>query len=227
MNFIFNPRIVTIASISKRFSTNDIKAEPMLFGADLAFSRTHGGPITNHVLDTLEESDVFIDWRKRFENGLLPLTHIVIDSRVNMLMSGMYPSIPGWHGDDVPRGVKYTQPDLNGIETNAFIHFMVLFSDNEKPVSATEFVVEPVALNVDQDNVWQSVNAGVEALKPRTSRLQEGDIIAFGQEALHRASPCVQSGWRFFIRVSFTYRKPVNEIRQQVQVYMPIETAGW
>lgn len=199
----------------------------MLFGADLAYAREHGGEITNHVLDTLAQSDVFVQWLERFKAGELPSASIVIDSRVNMLMPGMYPSIPGWHGDDVPRGVKYAQPDLNGVNPDGFMHFMVLFSDNVIPVSATEFVVEPVTLDVDPDNVWKSVNAGVEALKPKTRKLREGDIIAFGQEALHRASPCVQAGWRFFMRVSFTYRKPVNEIRQQVQVYMPIETSGW
>lgn len=199
----------------------------MLFGADLTFARKEGGAINNHVLDTLENSALFHSWKERLDAGLLPNTSIVIDSRVNMLMPGMYPSIPGWHGDDVPRGVKYAQPDLNGVDPNGFVHFMVLFSDNEAPVSATEFVVEPITLEVDPDNVWQSVNAGVEKLKPRTSKLREGDIIAFGQEALHRASPCSQAGWRFFMRVSFTYRKPVNEIRQQVQVYMPIETPGW
>ena len=227
MNFTFQPRVLTVASSEQRFSTNAVRSEPMLFGADLAFARENGGDITRHVLDTLATSEEFVKWREAFEAGELPQTSIVIDSRVNMLMPGMYPSIPGWHGDDVPRGVKYAQPDLNGVDTGEFMHFMVLFSDNATPVSATEFVVEPVTLDVDPENVWKSVNAGVEALKPKTSKLREGDIIAFGQEALHRASPCVQAGWRFFMRVSFTYRKPVNEIRQQVQVYMPIETSGW
>lgn len=227
MNFTFQPRILTVASSAQRFSTDAIKDEPMLFGADLAFAREHGGELTRHVLDTLGKSAEFVGWRENFEKGKLARTSIVIDSRVNMLMPGMYPSIPGWHGDDVPRGVKYAQPDLNGVDTDEFIHFMVLFSDNATPVSATEFVVEPVTLDVDPENVWKSVNAGLEALKPKTSKLREGDIIAFGQEALHRASPCVQAGWRFFMRVSFTYRKPVNEIRQQVQVYMPIEASGW
>lgn len=199
----------------------------MLFGADVAFARQEGGAITQHILDMLEDSEAFRAWKERFDRGLLSKTSIVIDSRVNMLMPGMYPSIPGWHGDDVPRGIKYAQPDLDGVDTNAFVHFMVLFSDNVIPVSATEFVVEPVTLDVDSENVWKSVNAGIETLRPRTSKLREGDIISFGQEALHRASPCTQAGWRFFMRVSFTYRKPINEIRQQVQVYMPIETAGW
>ena len=169
----------------------------MLFGADLTFARKEGGAINNHALDTLENSALFRSWKERLDAGLLPNTSIVIDSRVNMLMPGMYPSIPGWHGDDVPRGVKYAQPDLNGVDPNGFVHFMVLFSDNEAPVSATEFVVEPITLEVDPDNVWQSVNAGVEKLKPRTSKLREEILLRLAKKPCTGRVPVLRRAGAF------------------------------
>src|SRR4051794_6847809 len=30
--------------------------------------------------------------------------HVVVDTKIHMLMPGMIPSIPGWHTDGIPRG---------------------------------------------------------------------------------------------------------------------------
>ena len=226
MIYTFHPKIATVAKSSTRFGTDTIRAEPMIFGGDLEFVRNNGGPITQHFMEMLMRTDEFQAWAGKYEESPTDV-YLVIDSRVNMLMPGMYQSIPGWHGDDVPRGIKYTQPDLERIDVNKYIHFMALYSDQKNPISATEFVTEPVEIDVDLEAVWKSVNNSILSKKPKTGHLEEGTIIAFSQEALHRASACTQAGWRFFIRASFTYRKPVNEIRNQVQVYIPLENTGW
>lgn len=48
-------------------------------------------------------------------------------------------------------------------------------------------------------------------------------------EDYHRAIPATGSGWRFFLRASVNTltRGPLNEIRNQVQVYLPSEHLGW
>ncbi len=67
-----------------KYNKSDLKSEPMLFRATREFARFVGGPLTKAFLNALDWEDC------------------LIDSRVHMLMPGMYPCIPGWHHDDVP-----------------------------------------------------------------------------------------------------------------------------
>ena len=48
--------------------------------------------------------------------------HIVIDTKVVMLMPGMYPCIGGWHADAIER--KNGQPDLSTLNDNKGTHFI-------------------------------------------------------------------------------------------------------
>jgi hypothetical protein len=59
---------------------------------------------------------------------------------------------------------------------------------------------------------------------------KEGQMIKFNDRALHRGTLAVGNGWRHFIRISqCTNRQVLNEIRSQVQVYLPEgkENEGW
>lgn len=210
MNFVFLPSIKTVGTCSKKFSTSEIANEQMIFSGDWRFTKENAGPITSYIMRQLLKCP---EWIEAIERG----KNIVIDTRTNMLMEGMYPSIPGWHCDDVPRGVKYEQPDLSKVSDDVQ-HFMVLLSDNTQPTQ-TEFVTEPALIDVDPENVWNSVDTAVEQQQFKTGFLKEGDIIRFSQTAIHRASLCKAPGWRLFFRASVTHREPVNEIRRQVQVY--------
>jgi hypothetical protein len=67
---------------------SEIKKEPMFFNSDFDYAYLNGGKITRSFLDNLPDG-----WR----------IDVVFDSRIHMLMPGWYPSIPGWHHDDVPR----------------------------------------------------------------------------------------------------------------------------
>lgn len=221
MKFTFTPNIKTIGETKPVRDTGIIKNEPMIFSGDVFFVHENGGPLTRQITDRIIKNDDFRNVQmfaadKQFK--------IVIDTRVTMTMPGMYPSIPGWHCDDVPRSKTHGQPVLHGV--NPFVqHFMVILSDQEDSVSCTEFVTKPFDVDVDLADVWGSVDRAVEKEKPPTQFLKQGEIIRFNQEAIHRASLTKTAGWRFFYRASITHRKPANEIRNQVQVYT--STHGW
>ena len=216
MKFVFPPSIKTVGKLDSSYGTAEIAGEQMIYSGGWKYTKENGGPITSYIMRQLTKCP---EWGK----ALLAVEHddnydVVIDTRTNMLMEGMYPSIPGWHCDDVPRGEKYEQPNLKAID-NKVQHFMVLLSDSDECPAQTEFVTEPVLIDIDQNNVWNSVDKAVEEGKFKTGFLNEGDIIQFSQTAIHRASLCKTPGWRLFFRASITHRKPVNEIRRQVQVY--------
>jgi hypothetical protein len=222
MRFTFTPNIKTVGKLEIPVrDTHEIKNEPMIFSGDPNFAHHQGGPLTKEILRKVLKDEMYLAVAMfANENDF----HTVIDTRVTMTMPGMYPSIPGWHCDDVPRGKSHGQPVLHGI--NPFVqHFMVILSDQEDAVSCTEFVTEPFEVDADLANVWGSVDRAVERDKPKTGFLSQGEIIRFNQEAIHRASITKTAGWRYFFRASVTHRKPANEIRKQVQVYASAN--GW
>lgn len=219
MKHTFIPNIRTVGKMPKSvYETDEIKYEPMIYSGDWKFTRQNGGPVTQSVLDQLESINPLI-------STTIPDHHIVIDIRVTMTMEGAYPSIPGWHCDDVPRGKKYAQPDVNLISPEV-VHYMVLLADVETQ-SCTEFVDKPFTADIDAENVWSSLHKEVKDINPSTRFVRQGDIIRFDQNAIHRASPAKTPGWRYFFRLSHTHRAPANEIRKQVQVYLPSDDGGW
>ena len=225
MLIYFNPKIKTISNFDYKFDVDIIKNEPMIFSGDLGFARKNSGIITNSILDALEATEEFkVAYEKRGENNL------VIDTRVNMVMPGQYPSIPGWHCDDVPRKDNNSQPDFSLCSKNTQ-HFMVLVSDKAQYISGTEFATKDWELDIDQNNVWNSLDRGMKDYincNPGGTRfVHDGELIQFNQLAVHRASPAKRNGWRLFFRASITYRQPKNEIRNQVQVYVDLNNAGW
>jgi len=222
MKFTFTPNIKTIGKLEQPVrDTDEIKNEPMIFSGSPNFASIHGGGLTREITNKLLKNDDFRNVQLFANDNDF---HIVIDTRVTMTMPGMYPSIPGWHCDDVPRGKTHGQPVMHLV--NPFVqHFMVLVSDQEDAVSCTEFVTKPFEVDIDMADVWGSVDRAVEKEKPETGFLKQGEIIRFNQEAIHRASQTSVAGWRFFYRASITHRKPANEIRKQVQVYA--STNGW
>ena len=215
MKYTFTPNIKTVKKLELPVrNTHAIKHEPMIFSGDPNFAHSQGGPLTKEILREVLKDEMYMAVAMFADENNF---NTVIDTRVTMTMPGMYPSIPGWHCDDVPRSKTHGQPVLHGI--NPFVqHFMVLLSDQES-VSCTEFVSEPFEVDVDMADVWGSVDRAVERDKPKTGFLSQGEIIRFNQEAIHRASITKTAGWRYFFRASVTHRKPANEIRKQVQVY--------
>lgn len=160
--------------------------------------------------------------------------HYVVDARVQRLMPGMFPSIPGWHCDGVPRSSYTSQPDLTKVEPNAR-HAVVLFATGNN-VSNTEFINNtPVTVDISDDPipVWRQVHRAVENQRMGrneiyTTTVTPGDIAIFDQCSIHRATPTQVRGWRIFYRLSMMPTPPMElGFTNQEQVYLLSEENGW
>lgn len=197
-----------------KFTEAQIKAEPMLFSADMKFASYYGGPITRAFLEALPPD--------------VRTYPMIVDSRVHMLMPGWYPCIPGWHHDDVPRGTD-GQPNYNSPEYLAK-HAFAIFGDASVTSLASGRVVlpEPPKGSVTYGLWHPLVEAHVKAGSLTEVPTPVNQMIHFDWQTFHKGNPATKAGWRFFIRASWnTKRKPLNEIRTQVQVYMNAENEGW
>lgn len=217
-----NVPIQEVGNIDPVALVDDIERTPMLFSSSVNFAYQNGGPLTRWVLDKIEhEFDVHKDHER--------LSHIVIDTKVVMLMEGQYPAIPGWHCDNVKRCSKYAQPDPNSIETEGW-HWFCTVSTHEDGVSNTNFIPSKLGLIYESDRVWGSINEHLNLLEGldvlNVQKTRDGVIYKFNQSHLHRATRAHNSGWRWFFRASMMHNPPMNKIRNQVQVYADVDK-GW
>lgn len=211
--YTFKPDFFHVASISERFTDREIEAEPMLYSASRLFAETHGGPITQAIMRMMPIDAFFLG----------PDRHLVIDSRSHMLMPGMYPAIPGWHGDAWPRG-ENGQPDPSNVKDKRHVrHWTAIVGD----CSLTEFLVDEhaVSVSLDSSEFWACVSRRVGSYMT-LAKQEPYSIVEFGPDQLHRASPATHRGWRFWLRLSHLPGKPHNKIRKQSQVYCT-EHGGW
>lgn len=217
----FVPKVITVAQLSRR-SLKEIRDETMLFGADWGYAAANGGPILQEFLSALLQDDGFYKLHRiHADTGL----NVVIDSRVTMTMPGAYPSLPGWHCDDFNRSERYAQPNPEDANDKV-THYMAIVGESEDGNSCTQFLTEPLTVELDRSDVWHSLDKAVNALPAYKSRfIKNLEVIHFNQNAVHRATPTKTPGWRLFLRCSFTHRPVHNEIRKQVQIY--VDRNGW
>lgn len=209
MKRLFEPQIKTIGVLDSFYDEETIKNETMLFQADIEFCEKNS-VIAREIVKQIPS---------KFD-----LDKYVIDTRVSMLMPGYYPSIPGWHCDNFPRRNDNGQPDL---ESGDDAHHIMCLIGTSEGVSNTEFVVDKVDYELDENDVWSSLHKQIEINKPKTSFVRNNEIIEFNQNAIHRSSPAKVRGWRLFFRLSKCGLKPKNEIRRQTQVYLLSDNGGW
>lgn len=196
------------------FTQDEIKNEPMLFNcrADMAYRM--GGPITRAFLEAAEI---------KFN------ADVIVDTRSHMLMKGWFPAIPGWHHDDVPRGPN-GQPDYDTPAYRAR-HVFALVNGGICP---TQFAIgkcdlpKPEAGQVTY-KVWhEMVQNLVDKGEMMLNNSPSNRLVYFDWQTFHQARRAISPGWRWFGRASFsTHRKPTNEIRRQVQVYLEFPMEGW
>jgi len=206
----------------EKWSIAQIKKEPMFWQSSLDFVLQHKAPIHKNFIENLKFS--------ASKYGVIP-EDIIIDSRIHMFVGkNIYPAIPGWHHDDVPRGLN-GQPDYLAMPYKAN-HALALYGD---PVCQTEFATGSLQLQIPDSGVVY------EQWHPQIERLVRGGylkshicdmhrIYLFDAFTWHQAVPSTGPGWRFFIRASWGFdghRKPMNEIRNNAQVYMPYPNQGW
>lgn len=213
--FRFNSKIQVGLDLPQ-FSVQQIKDEPMLFNCDLEHARKLGGPLTQAFLEALPN---FWLWSKDF----------VIDSRVHMLMKGWFPCIPGFHHDDLPRERSDGQPNYTN-PSYLSEHVMALIGD----CAPTEFAVgeshfPDVPIGQKYYKIWHPLV--VEKIKNRQLQslsAPSNKLLYFDWQTWHQGVPAIKDGWRWFVRASRrTSRKPSNELRRQVQVYLNVPMEGW
>ena len=153
-----------------------------------------------------------------------------VDVRVQRLMPGMYPSIPGWHCDAVPRGSVSGQPNFDAVHPRAF-HVAVLLSSEHSGVSNTQFVDQDVMFklwDVEGTTRYSQLHAAVEKLGPQVIHARDGEFVKFTQRTVHRAMPAGRRGWRMFFRFSMIENPEIrNAVPEQQQVYIIKEGGGW
>lgn len=220
----FNSQIKTVGEFNCQWDSNEIKNEPMFYKSHISFVREHCGPITESFLDAIPYG---------WENS-------IIDSRVHMLMNGWYPAIPGYHHDDVPRPpipdghhfLTAPQPDY---DTTSY-HSEHLLGLVNAHICPTEFAIGECTMPAIPDGEliyrkWhEEVLKLLESGEMQRVHAESGKVIYFDWQTFHQGTKAVGSGWRWFIRLtrnSDTVRRPKNEIRQQVQVYLEFPMEGW
>lgn len=223
---IINSRIQFGPKFHSTFADETVKNEPMLFNCSGTFAEQHGGVITHAFLNGVKMA---------IDSGLIEvasLDDLIFDSRVHMLMPGMFPCIPGMHHDDVPRplGNPGGQPDYVNPRYRAR-HALGLVNAHIAP---TQFAVGSAEFALPEEgeviyNVWhKKVEEYLKSGSLTSVSAESGRILLFDDRSWHQGTEGTQFGWRWFARVSWnTERVPTNEIRRQVQVYMPTIHSGW
>lgn len=219
MNFIFPNNVEITPGVWATPTVEQIARERSIQSSTIEWSLRNGSHLVRKMLESVETV------RGSYEP---PDGHyLVVDARVQRLMPGMYPSIPGWHCDAVPRSDYHAQPDLLAVRDDVR-HFAMTLSTGPS-VSECEFVTEPIAVLLnEQDAIWKQVHRGVERYQPKTTHLRDGDVATFTQTSIHRASPARVRGWRIFLRVA-TMQHPALHLgtAHQQQVYLISEENGW
>ena len=218
--FIFNSKVEDRGPLRlPTYTTTDMKNEPMLFNVALGMAWLAGGRITRDILNCLPR-----DWQD---------PHVVVDSRVHMLMPGWFPCIPGWHHDDVPRHPgDGGQPGYRNPAYHSE-HLIVLINGDICP---TEFAlgcawfpeVPPDQLTY---KTWHPmVDAQIAAGTLQRWTCPSNRMVQFDAHTWHQGTRAVRDGWRFFIRFSRNTERALrvtNEVRRQVQVYLDNPYEGW
>lgn len=199
---------------------SSIKNEAMFFGASVAFIRNAtNAPITQVVLEDALEA-----------LGPEHRDHVIVDTRVHMLMVGWYPCIPGWHHDDVARTRSDGQP--NYLEQPYFSRHVTFVLNSA--IAPTEFAVgvhelPEVPLGEKVYQTWHRVveQQLADGVLERVS-VQDSELTGFDWQTMHRGTAAVSGGWRYFFRASVRTPRHRNEIRRQVQAYLPGDiNRGW
>jgi hypothetical protein len=209
----------------KDFSEDQIKNEPMFFNSSLDFAYDNGGKIMEDFIEKFSEeikNNSQVDWPD--------LNKIVLDSRAHMLMPGWYPCIPGYHHDDVPRERSDGQPEYRNPSYRSK-HVLALYNGDICPTSFAlgdaEFS-DPEVHDIIYKYWHDEVVKKLEEKKLDFFKAPSNKLVFFDDRTWHEGTKAVKNGWRYFIRASWnTARKPTNEIRKQVQVYLENPTEGW
>lgn len=220
----FNQNPAEITGSIEPPSQEEIQRTPQLWNASLEDALLYGGDLTREAI------------------GAMSLTgsrkNIIVDSKIHMLMPGMYPAIPGWHNDGTPRG-------YGGVNTKAAPNFALQeeLSDSIYHLmvtgtgSLTHFMDGELEIGVDDldPKAYEKITAvvnGVAAAEPhRVWEMPSCSVVQWDWWSMHAAWAATKHEWRYLIRVLETdHDEPQSDLRKvirtQQQVYVP-EVFGW
>lgn len=215
MEYVFDSKIQHGPFLGN-YNQDIVKKEPMLFSADQEFARINGGELTNRFINCLSKE-------------FLQSPELIIDSRVHMLMPGMYPCIPGFHHDDVPRERSDGQPEYLKPSYRSKHCMMIMGGGARTKFALGNAPFPEVPLNQKYYKVWHPIVTDyLEMGILKRYDADFGRVIYFDDRTWHEGTPAYETAFRFFIRASInTNRKPKNEIRTQTQVYLEVPMEGW
>lgn len=230
MDVLFNRNQPVVGNSIEEPSQELIENTPTLARCSIEDAAVFGGTLTREALGAM--------------NLRGDRKHIIVDTKVHMLLPGFIPSIPGWHTDGVPRGDEGLNPNNHGapnLRAQIEAHpdeaprYHILVTGDHSP---TEFIRESMQLRFPEDigsdlyremtdqidRLWLPHFATPWAVPPCT-------VVEWDWWNVHRAVPATARGWRFLIRVTetdhITPRKSPNDfIRRQNMVYAPT-SFGW
>lgn len=215
----FNNKLTVIDNIKFDVTEEDIKRTPQLYRYS-----------ANKALEDFDSAVVnwFIKTCNMHIGTSFGYKYTSLDTRVHMLKPTMLPCIGGWHCDDFYRG-ENGQPLLEDIDNLCpQRHYICTIGNTSLP----QFFVSDLKIQIDNNNVYKSLQRNSvfrdedietwDIYQPKS-----GEIVQVGPSAIHRGIPADKSGWRLFMRLTYSnHRQPKNEIRTQTQVYLT-NMDGW
>lgn len=158
-----------------------------------------------------------------------PFAHVTLDTRLSMLMPGMWPCIPGWHCDDFWRPSDGGQPDL--ISAPYSEHIAIVLGG----CSLTRFINERAELKIPTvwdlqvgETLYGYMHPRIEQMGLKTMQLTPEQLVRYSQLTWHCGEAAVERGWRYLFRLTGSdYLHPLNERRTQTQVYLTEPFVGW
>jgi hypothetical protein len=142
------------------------------------------------------------------------------DVKIHMLFKGMYPCIPNWHCDNVPRGDD-GKLDYSKVDPNADPMFLWV---SGKPT--TEFMGPGFQFEyAPKDHGDLDRHMKADPLKDHNFKIPSNEWVQMDQLTPHRGTAETEDCWRIFIRAtpkSIAPSRPVvSVVRRHAQVYLP------
>jgi hypothetical protein len=227
--FLFNRNPVVVGNSIDEPAVEALKNTPGLWNASLDDALKYGGEITRAAIGAMN---------LRFDRK-----HIVVDTKVHMLMPGFYPCIPGWHTDGVPRGPELNPagkgaPNIFAQDSMASTRYHLLVTGSG---CLTKFLTSPLTLNIPDepttdlyklaDGQVRDMFEGRDMCGFTAESAPSCTVVEFDWWTLHTGVKATKHEWRYLIRVTETdHFTPQTDLRQvirtQQQVYVP-ESFGW
>lgn len=229
MKLLFNRNAPFVGNTIEEPSQELIENTPTLARCGIEDAAVFGGTLTREALGAM--------------NLRGDRKHIIVDTKVHMLMPGFIPSIPGWHTDGVPRGDEGLNPNNHGApnlraqaeaDPDDAPRYHLLVTGAHCP---TQFFVEPLFMRFAEDvgtDLYRQMTDKVNGLLLSESDLLDtppSTVVEWDWWNIHRAKQATARGWRFLIRVTETdhivpRKSPNDFIRRQNMVYAPT-SFGW